>query len=299
MEEGLHTIEVRYFEGGGGEELYLTVKGDPIGGLVSLSAMVRNGGKNKPKAAPTPIPLLPDNPGEAVMYRNFIEGSHPRGIAVGYPGKVNICWDADIMNVVMLWRGGFMDASRHWSGRGQGNQPPAGFDVGKPAGGFPLQVITPESQAWQKEYKETFLYDKDTPVSKSEKQYIEQHPDYKFKGYRLDKKRFPTFNFTFQELEVQDTYAPKQFEPGIEGIERTVTLIGSAAAGTHFRIAENVSEGEDGWFNAGGTLKIKADGAEILAFGQNKQLVVPIKGATTITVQYSWKTVIGGKLSSN
>lgn len=299
LEEGLHTIEVRYFEGSGGEELYLTLKGGPIGGLISLSAMVRGGGQSQPKAAPTPILVLAENEGEAVIYRNFIEGSNPRGIAVGYPGRVNICWDADVLNVALLWRGGFMDASRHWNGRGQGNQPPAGFDVAKPAAGFPLQVITPETQAWQTEHKGKYLYDRDNPNSKSERQYIEQHPDYQFKGYRLDEKRFPTFNYTYQKLEVQDRYEPKEFEPGIEGMERTVTISGSAAAGTHFRIAENISEGEDGWFAAGGPLRIKADGAEVLAFGQNKQLVVPINGDTTFKVQYSWKTKIGGRVSSN
>ncbi|MFT5470891.1 MAG: azurin [Verrucomicrobiales bacterium] len=299
LEEGLHTIEVRYFEGGGQKALSLAVKSGAIGGKIALSSKVIGGGRNAPKAAPTPIPLLPENPGEAVMYRNFIDGSNPRGIAVGYPGGVNICWDADLLNVVMIWRGGFMDASRHWNGRGQGNQPPAGFDVGKPAVGFPLQVIESSEEPWQKEFKGDFKYDKDNPVSKSEKKYVENHPDYKFIGYRLDEKRFPTFRYEFQKLKVEDRSAPKESEAGIEGIERMIVITGSAAAGTHFRIAENGTLGEDGWFDTGGPTKIKCKGAIVREWGDKRELVVPISGETTITVQYSWKTKIGGKVSAN
>ncbi|MEM7011821.1 MAG: PA14 domain-containing protein [Verrucomicrobiota bacterium] len=299
LEEGIHSMEVRYFEAGGGEEFYFTVKGKPIGGLVNLSKMKRGGGASKAKQAPTPIPILPEFEGEAVMYRNFIAGSNPRGIAVGYPGGVNICWDADLMNVVMIWRGGFMDGSRHWNGRGQGAQPPAGFDVGKPAIGFPLQVITPESAQWQKEYKGTYIYDRDNPESKSERSYIEQHPDYQFIGYRLDEKRFPTFNYKFQQLQVSDRFEPKEYQKDVDGIERTVKFSGEAADGTTFRIAENVTEAEDGWYEVGDAIKIKAEGSEILANGGNKQLIVPIAGDKTVVVQYSWKSAIGGKVSAN
>lgn len=295
LEEGLHSMEVRYFEGGGGEEFYFTVKSKHIGGLVNLSKMTRGGGGSKVKQAPTPIPILPENPGEAVMYRNFIDGSNPRGIAVGYPGGVNICWDADLMNVVLLWRGGFMDGSRHWNGRGQGAQPPAGFDVAKPAIGFPLQVITPEGAQWQKEYKGTYLYDRDNPESKTERSYIEQHPDYQFTGYRLDKKRFPTFNYKYQQLQVTDRFEPKEFEKGIEGIERTVTFTGEAAGGTLFRIAEKGEKDEEGWYHLGDTLKIKAEGSNIV--GEN--LVVVVRGGEqTVVVQYSWKSAIGGRVSA-
>lgn len=299
LEEGTHTIEVRYFEGGGHNQLSLVVKSGAIGGKIALSSFDAGGAGRKPKAAPTPIPLLPENPGEAVMYRNFIAGSNPRGIAVGYPGGVNLCWDADLLNVVMLWRGGFMDASRHWNGRGQGNQPPAGFDVAKPGNGFPFQVLESSDEPWQKEYKGDFKYDRDNPESKSEKKYIEQHPDYRFVGYRLDEKRFPTFRYEFQNLSIEESFAPKEFEAGIEGVERSVAVSGSAAAGTHFRIAENGTMGEDGWFDLNDLMKIRCEGATVREIGGKKELVVPISGEKTIKVEYSWKTMIGGKVSAN
>ena len=60
------------------------------------------------------------------MYRNFIQGASPRGIGVGYPEKLNICFDANALNIVMTWHGAFMDGAKHWNGRGQGFQPPLG-----------------------------------------------------------------------------------------------------------------------------------------------------------------------------
>ena len=50
----------------------------------------------------------------------------PRGIGVGYLENVNICFDANALNIVMTWHGAFMDGAKHWNGRGQGFQPPSG-----------------------------------------------------------------------------------------------------------------------------------------------------------------------------
>ena len=66
---------------------------------------------------------------EAVMYRNFIQGAGPRAIGVGYPERANLAFDANQMGIALLWHGSFMDAGRHWTGRGQGFQPPLGDNV--------------------------------------------------------------------------------------------------------------------------------------------------------------------------
>ncbi len=62
-----------------------------------------------------------------IIYRNFIQGVNARAIAVGYPGGVNAAFDADFCNVGLIWRGGFIDAKRHWTDRGGGFQPPLGY----------------------------------------------------------------------------------------------------------------------------------------------------------------------------
>ena len=74
-----------------------------------------------------PIPLVPRS--EAILYRNFIEGAGPRAIGVGYPEKANLAFDANDLRLALIWQGAFIDASRHWTGRGDGFQAPLGDNV--------------------------------------------------------------------------------------------------------------------------------------------------------------------------
>ncbi|MFN3484700.1 MAG: hypothetical protein ACK44W_04365, partial [Planctomycetota bacterium] len=57
---------------------------------------------------------------EAIIYRNFIQGAGPRAIAVGYPEHAHLAFDANHMRLALLWRGDFIDASKHWVDRGPG-----------------------------------------------------------------------------------------------------------------------------------------------------------------------------------
>ena len=73
--------------------------------------------------------LIEPPEGEASIYRNFINGAGPRAIGVGYHEGVNLAFDANNMRLAMIWQGDFIDGARHWNGRGQGYQPPAGDAV--------------------------------------------------------------------------------------------------------------------------------------------------------------------------
>ena len=292
--EGDHGIEVRYFDGGGNTALSLALVSKELGGKVALSKRLSGKSQKKPKAPPTPILLMPEIEGEAVMYRNFIEGTNPRAIAVGYPGGVNVCWDADLMNLAMIWRGGFMDAGRHWTGRGQGNQPPGGYDVVRLPVGFPLQVLNEENEAWKRDHKIETKNDRDKPDPTTVKFYPVPHPDFRFKSYRLDEKRFPTFNYQFLDLTVSDTFTPTKVG-GIEAIERTIQFSGSTPANTVFRLSETKPEDlGDGWWSYHEMMKFKFEGAETKErFG--KELLAIINGGETLKITYAWKTAVGGK----
>ena len=73
------------------------------------------------------IPLVPTD--EAIIYRNFIEGAGTRAIGVGYPEKVNLAFDANDLRLALIWQGGFIDAAKHWTDRGDGFEGPLGDDV--------------------------------------------------------------------------------------------------------------------------------------------------------------------------
>jgi mono/diheme cytochrome c family protein len=121
------------------------------------------------KAGPPSIPLFPSD-GKTVIYRNFIEGTTARGIGFGFPGGLNLVYSADNLAPELVWLGNFMDAGRHWTNRGQGNQPPSSTNVIK---------LT----------KDRFL-----------------PKDARFKGYSLDPKGNPTFKVQIGDQLLTDSW---------------------------------------------------------------------------------------------
>lgn len=288
LKAGEHALRVRWFEKSGGEDLMVSVKAKSLGGEISLSKKKLSGGGGSVAAS---IPLEPDNFGEAVLYRNFIAGSSPRGIAVGYPGGLNICWDADINNLAMLWRGDFMDAGRHRRGRGQGSQPPSGQDVTKVAEGPPLMVIASPEQVWPNgPHKVSYMSGKDTAERKDKRDFIAQYPGYRFKGYRLDEKRFPTFQYAFESLEVTDGFAPEGTSN--PAMVRTLAFSGSAPSDTFFRVARDAQVEGDVILAA--SIKIKVTGAKVTV--RNNEALIPVKSGSTIRIAYMWDAPVDADL---
>ena len=110
-----------------------------------------------------------------IIYRNFIDGLSARGIAVGYPQKAHLAWDAEQMNLGLIWHGAFIDASMHWVGRGQGYQTPLGDHVMRLTMGQPLAVLESTNEPW--------------PTESS------REAGYVFRGYKLDADGKPTFRY--------------------------------------------------------------------------------------------------------
>jgi len=282
--EGIHSLRIEYFEASGGEELVFAVKAAGTDVTVPLSVQKLDG-KSVAKAPLTPIPLLSRATNEAVLYRNFITDSQPRGIAVGYPGGHSLCWDADTFNLVHLWRGDFMDASRHWTGRGQGSQPPMGIDVALPAKGLPLQVLESPDTPWVDYSTATIKYNKDDANPQKEITYNSPHKDYQFLGYRLDENRFPTFRFRYQDMEVEDFFTPVEIEGRSHAIRRTIRFKGKPAAHTSYRIAKGGSLEENGEL-VSGPVTIRVERSEPRKHADN--WVVPVEADFELVLTYRW-----------
>lgn len=282
LPEGTHDFRLEYFQAAGNIELYAAWKG-PQFSLTSLTKTEHpsfKAGKKKAKDDNTGMPLAVNE--EAVLYRNFITLAGNRSIGVGYPGGFNVAWDAETMNLSLVWRGAFIDAARHWNGRGGGPQPPLGYDVLRPGGAvgsLPFATMSSPSADWPKaEPKE--------------------RPDgYAFKGYTLDKKRYPTFAYEWNGVKVTDRFDPEGNGATAEGkLVRTVTLKGKVAENSWLRIATGKKiEAKEGGFeiDAGGLqidghnfenrCRITAEGARL----EGSNLVVAAKpGAIKITYQW-------------
>lgn len=280
LEQGDHEFRLEYFQAGGEINIYAAWKGTDFD-ITPLSKWRPKGWKEgdaKKKPDTLGMPLAVGS--EPVIYRNFIAGAGNRGIAVGYPGGINIAWSAESMNLALVWRGAFMDAARHWNSRGGGYQAPLGYDVLRPTG-----EVTPAFA----------MLDGSSGPSWPTWNKDQRYEGYIWKGYTLDARRAPTFRYEWKGVAVEDTFATSGTGTGSDAkLTRTIKLKGNIPAGALFRLANGKLEQKGGAFLVeapkfsldGNTFNnqflVSAKGAE--AKGEN--LVVP--AASEIVVTYTW-----------
>lgn len=70
------------------------------------------------KMPEVPKPLHPYTPVAPYAYRVFIAGASPAAIAVSLPDDLSYCWDAGTCRLRFAWKGGFLDNSELWKGKG-------------------------------------------------------------------------------------------------------------------------------------------------------------------------------------
>jgi hypothetical protein len=210
---------------------------------------------------------------EPIVYRNFIEGAGPRGIAVGYPEKVNLALDANQMQLVLIWRGPFIDASMHWSNRSAGFQGPLGEQALPLVGGVLLAELENLEQLWPGEPAKSL--------------------GYQFRGYDLDAQRRPTFHYRWHDLNIDDYFLPAaaaaaSMQPDLE---RRLLLSGERKGDRpyYFRAARSALEIEalgDGWFLIEKAWKMRLESSAGRApitrqIGGQSELLVPLNPADT------------------
>ena len=227
---------------------------------------------------------------EAVMYRNFITGASPRGIGVGYPEKVNICFDANTLRLAMIWQGDFIDASKHWTDRGSGFQNPAGYNLISFAEEPPLAVLATESTPWPAALK---------------KNNVTRAEGFQFKGYSLDKLRRPTFMYTMDTasggqggVSVSEFYegVPAPNDKADSTLKRTLTIESAKPVeNLYVKVAAGtIATQPDGSFKGGNALTVKIAGdakAVVRTVAGKQELLVPVSvknGKSTIVVEYAW-----------
>ncbi len=274
LTKGPHAIRVSYFEKSGGEELMVRWSGPGFEKGKALSAEPKRRGDQQMRG----IPLASQN-GEARLYRNFIDGAGNRAIGVGYPGGINVSFDADQMRLAQVWLGGFMDAARHWRGRGQGHQPPLGYGVLPCPEGAPLAALATPEASWP------------TPEGRS--------PGFQFKGYTLvGKQRLPVFRYQMGTVAIEDAIAPEGALLGSDiALNRTLTLRAEAdpPEPLYFRaaLAEKIDP-VDGEFLVDASVVITLEGGEdplLRKQGDRWELLQPIlfhEGTATVKQRFAY-----------
>ncbi|MGB3851535.1 MAG: plastocyanin/azurin family copper-binding protein [Tunicatimonas sp.] len=122
------------------------------------------------------------------MYRTFMPDCGPAGIAVALLGEVSYCWDAGACRLRYAWKGGFLDLTKNWAGKGKEVAELAGTVFYRDSTDFPFRIGQPE-----------------------------RIPQVAFLGYTMH-KRYPTFRYTLDEAEVTERIVPTLEQPGVKRI---------------------------------------------------------------------------------
>ncbi len=130
---------------------------------------------------------------EAQMLRRSYPGIGKRGIGVGYPGGVNMMWDAEQLRLHAVWKGKFVDPGGVWSGQGAGNVRPMGPTIEFTSG----PELDDQLRPW--------IVSEDRPIH------------HQFRGYELDALRRPKFRYTFESVAVEDYF--------VEFVDATINAI--------------------------------------------------------------------------
>lgn len=271
--QGEHPVRIEYFNRGKSHGITLGMIGPGTNGWIPLSESGAGAGGAEKKVK---IPLYP-LPGQAVIYRNFIEGTTPRAIGVGYHGGVNLAFSADYMSLDLIWTGSFIDASRHWTGRGKGNQPPAGQHLVKVSRGPSFAILPKHTSPWPHNY-------------------FQEEIQARFRGYRLNKKGEPTFLYSMGSLQVADF--PQPVVGGNRfGLRRQFTVSATKPpTSLYFRASKGVPVKRLGEqeFELDGkvVLKIEGSAAGKASVRNGNELMLPVllkRGLNTFELSYSWK----------
>ena len=128
LKKGSHRIKVQYFQGSSNKGISLKWTDLAAKDKKKASQWLSDPNQKGLKRPAVVIDLTPTD-GKTRMYRNFIKGSTHRTMGVGFPQGHNIAFSTQDCQPDLIWKGKFINAGKHWTGRGQGAQIPLSNDV--------------------------------------------------------------------------------------------------------------------------------------------------------------------------
>jgi len=197
-----------------------------------------------------------------------------RGIAVGYPERINLVFDSGEMALRQLWKGEFATVEPgHFHPRGEDHilLPP----------GIPFHRLNSLEDSWP--YK-----------GKSNHAFPQDH-GYQFRGYRLDASRRPTFRYHYGDISVEEFFEDRRDANGQVYFKRTLHFESPAEqAAFYFRAAAGpkLSAESDRSFTIGPLhLRLTDEHTGIVRAGNPGEVLIPLTlptGRSSLTLEYQW-----------
>jgi mono/diheme cytochrome c family protein len=218
------------------------------------------------------LPLIPTT--NAIIYRNFIEGGGTRAIAVGYPEKAHLTFDANELRLSMIWQGAFIDAARHWTDRGAGFEGPLGDNLLRLHSGSAFAILEKPDTLWPTD-----------PARKLGS---------RFRGYRLTSDDRPTFLYSFADVHIEDFPNPQVAGKEV-ALKRSFSLTTTKPiANFYYRaaIGTKIESTGDGWYRIDDGWKVKVPvEARTRKAGGKVELLIPVTfkaGKAQFVQEYHW-----------
>ncbi len=197
-----------------------------------------------------------------------------RGIAVGYPERLNLSFNSEEMSLRQLWKGEFANIDF-------GSFNPRGTDQINFAPGIPFHRLQSLDDSWPYKGKTNHAFPQDH--------------GYQFRGYRLDDLRRPTFQFAYGDIAVEDTFVDVRGPDGKTFFRRTL-LFETTTPQTqfYFRAATGTkitAQTARAFTLDQVQLRITSDHQGTVRPGSPGDVLIPLTlpaGRSTLTLEYQW-----------
>jgi hypothetical protein len=199
------------------------------------------------------------------IYRNFIGGTTPRAIGIGFPTGVNLAWSADNFAPELVWHGLFMDGGRHWTDRGTGDEPPAGQDTERLSNAPAFAALAEASSRWP------------------EKPQLAT----RFRGYKLGTASDLTFSLESGGCRLLDHYAAD----GAKTLVRTLRSDAATAEPLALLLVRGkaVKDAGNGTYEVEGGLTLTLKAGTKVRLLEDGSLTATVEGKAPIEIRYSWR----------
>lgn len=224
------------------------------------------------------IELKVDN--EAVLLRRSAQRTGKRAISVGYPGGVNLTFDAESLSMNQVWWGKFANASGVFYGQGSGEVHPMSQQL----------VELPKGPAFAQ------LSAPDAPWPAATRRELGQE----WLGYDLDAQQRPTFRYRCEGVAITDTPSVLTDDQKRVTLRRTITFQSDRDPTLQFRAAraERIEErGSDlgaSEVAVGASLRMRLPSGSfrIRAAAKEQELIVSVplqQGKAQLVIDYSYQ----------
>lgn len=223
--------------------------------------------------------------GEPIVFRTFIREIGVHAITVGFRQRSHVAFDALRVRMAIAWSGDFLNAGPAWNGRGGNFSEPLSKEVVPFAPGSSFAVLESQTTPW--------------PVMDMKARSAPE--GWKFRGYRYEADRTPTFLYRFDQVEIEETPQAQYSARGGNVMRRFVLAAPQAVGNLYLRVAvgEKIESDGSGIFTVDGKARyrMKSSAAPIRrTIDQKQELLVPIewsegaagRKSASVEVEVTW-----------